>query len=125
MKILILIVAGVVIVIVLLVGVVALIGSRLPVAHIASRSIFLHQPPHDVYQVVRNFAAAPEWRADLTKIELESQPGGKLHFREEGKHGVVNYELAEDIPDQKLVTRILDTNLGYSGKWTYTFKGDQ
>src|SRR5215471_4991192 len=125
MKLLILIVAGVVIVIVLLVGVVAFIGSRLPLAHTVSRSIFLHRSPHDVYQVVRNFSAAPEWRADVTKIELENQPDGKLHFREEGKQGAVNYELAEDIADQKLVTRILDTNLGYSGKWTYTFKADQ
>ena len=47
------------------------------------------------------------------------QPNGGLHFREESKRGVVNYEVIEDIPNQRMVTRILDTNLGYSGKWTY------
>jgi len=122
MKLLVLIVAGIVIVIALIVGVAAFIGSRLPKAHSASRSIFLHQPPSNVYKVVRNFAAAPEWRVDVKNVVVESQPGGQIHFREEGKQGTVNYELAEDIPDQKLVTKILDTDLGYSGKWTYTLK---
>ena len=31
------------------------------------------------------------------------------------------YELADDVPGQRMVTRITDTDLGYSGKWTYVF----
>ncbi|HEV2904214.1 MAG TPA: hypothetical protein VGW32_04155, partial [Pyrinomonadaceae bacterium] len=46
---------------------------------------------------------------------------GRVHFREDGSNGPVNYELAEDVPGQRMVTRIIDTNLGYSGKWTYVF----
>jgi uncharacterized protein YndB with AHSA1/START domain len=121
MKLVILIVVGVIAAIVVLVGVVALIGSRLPKSHVATRSILLHRTPQDVYAVVRDFESAPKWRADLKRMEVEVRAGGPVHFREEGKHGTVNYALVEDIPAQRMVTKILDTDLGYSGQWTYTF----
>jgi hypothetical protein len=121
MKLLILIVAGVVAALVVLAGIVALIGSRLPKSHVASRSILLHRSPQDVYAVVRDFEAAPKWRADVKRIEVDVRAGGPVHFREEGKHGTVNYALVEDVPATRMVTRILDTDLGYSGQWTYMF----
>jgi len=117
MKLLIFIVVGIVGGVLLLAGVMALIGSMLPKAHIASRSILLHRSPQDVYAVVRDFGSAPKWRADVKRIEVESP----VYFREVGKHGTVNYELVEDIPAQRMVTRIRDTDLGYSGQWTYSF----
>ena len=101
-------------------GVIALLGSRLPEKHVASQSILLHGSPQDIYAVVRDFGSAPTWRSDVERIEVTSA-GGPVRFREVGKNGTVNYELVEDIPAQKLVTRILDTDLGYSGQWTYTF----
>ena len=121
MKLLLYIVIGVIAGIALLAGVIALIGSRLPKTHTASRSVLLPQSPEQVYAVVRDFASAPNWRSDVKRIEVQTQPGQRLHFREEGKNGTVNYELAEDVPSQRMVTRILDTDLGYSGKWTYVF----
>jgi hypothetical protein len=121
MKLLIFIVVGIIAGIALLAGVVALLGSRLPKTHVASRSIFLHQSPQNVYAVVRDFGSAPAWRSDVKRIQVESQSGGPVHFREEGKNGTINYELVEDVPAQRMVTRILDTDLGYSGKWTYVF----
>ena len=117
MKLLILIVVGIVGAVLLLAGVMALIGSRLPKAHVASRSILLHRSPQDVYAVVRDFGSAPKWRADVKRIEVETP----VYFREVGKHGTVNYELVEDVPAQRMVTRIRDTDLGYSGQWTYSF----
>jgi hypothetical protein len=124
MKLILYIVIGLVAGLALLAGVIALIGSRLPKAHSASRSILLHQSPGDVYAVVRDFPNAPTWRTDLKRVEVEQQPGGLVHFREEGKHGAVNFELAEDVPAKRMVTRILDTHLGYSGKWTYVFTAE-
>lgn len=124
MKLLIFIVVGVIAGIVLLVGIVALIGSQLPQSHVASRSILLHQPPQRVYAVVRDFSSAPKWRADVKRMDVEAKPGGPVYFREEGKHGTVNYELTDDVPDQRMVTKIRDTDLGYSGQWTYTFVPD-
>jgi len=117
MKLLIFIVVGIVGGVLLLAGVMALIGSMLPKTHVASRSILLHRSPQDVYGVVRDFGSAQKWRGDVKRIEVESP----VYFREEGKHGTVNYELVEDVPGQKMVTRIRDTDLGYSGQWTYSF----
>lgn len=120
MKTLIYIVVAVVVVVVLLVGLMALIGSRLPKNHVASRSIFLRKSPQDVYAVIRDFASMPKWRADVKQVDVEGSPGGPVYFREVGKHGTVNYELIEDVPAQRMVTRIRDTDLGYAGQWTYT-----
>jgi uncharacterized membrane protein len=124
MKTLIFVVAGIVFGLVLLIGVIALLGSRLPKAHAASRSIQLNRSPQEVYAVVRDFSSAPKWRSDLKQVELEPQPDGRLYFREAGKNGTVNYELIEDVPADRMVTKIRDTDLGYSGQWTYRFYPD-
>ena len=121
MRLLIFIVVGVIGGLILLAGIVALIGSRLPKAHVASRSILLHQSPQEVYAVVRDFGSAPQWRSDVKQMEVEAPQGGPVYFREVGKNGTVNYELVEDVPAQRMVTRIRDTDLGYSGQWTYLF----
>ena len=124
MKLLIFIVVGIIAGLALLVGIVALIGSRLPKSHVASRSVLLRQSPQEVYAVVRDFESAPRWRSDVKRMEVETRPGGPVYFREEAKHGTVNYELVEDVPAQRMVTRIRDTDLGYSGQWTYLFTSE-
>ena len=121
MKLLIYIVVAVVGGLVLLVGIMALIGSLLPKTHDASRSIVLRKSPQDVYAVVRNFASTPKWRADVKQVDVEATDGGPVYFREVGKHDTINYELIEDVPAQRMVTKIRDTDLGFGGQWTYTF----
>jgi uncharacterized membrane protein len=121
MKLLIYIIVGIVAGLLVLAGIIALIGSRLPKAHVASRSILLHRSAQDVYAVVRDFDSAPKWRSDLKRIEVDAQPGRPVYFREEGKNGTINYEVVEDVPTQRMVTRIRDTDLGFSGQWTYQF----
>jgi len=119
MRLTIIIVVSFVVGIALLAGIIAFVGALLPKAHVASRSVLLHRPPAQVYSVARDFGAMPTWRADLKSVDLAPQPDGRLHFRETGKQGSVNYELAEDVPSERMVTRILDKDLGYSGNWTY------
>lgn len=121
MKILIYIVVAVVGGLVLVAGIMALIGSMLPKTHDVSRSIVVRKSPPDVYGVVRDFASTPKWRADVKQVEIESTDGGPVRFREVGKHDTINYELIEDVPAQRMVTKIRDTDLGYGGQWTYTF----
>lgn len=124
MKIVIVIIAGIIAAIVLAVLLIALLGSRLPQQHSVSRSVLLRQTPDKVYAVTRDFASIPKWRADVRSVNVTTGAGGRVQFREEGKHGAVNYELAEDSPGQRMVTRITDTDLGYSGKWTYVFAAE-
>jgi hypothetical protein len=124
MKVLIFIVIGVIAGLALLAGVVALIGSRLPEAHVASRSILLRRSPQEVYAVVRDFGSAPNWRADVKEVEVEAHDGGPVYFREVGTNDTVNYELLKDVPGELIITKIRDTDLGYSGQWTYTFTAE-
>jgi hypothetical protein len=124
MKVLVYVIIGVIAFLVLLVGIVVLIGSRLPKSHVAERSIVLRRSPLEVYKLVRDFENAPKWRNDVKKVEVEVRAGGPVHFREDGANGVVNYELVRDVPGEMMVTRILDTDLGYAGQWTYTFANE-
>ena len=124
MKLLIVIVAALIGALALIAGIVAVIGSRLPKPHVVSRSIFLHQSPQSVYGVVRDFGSAPKWRPDVKQMDVDAQPGRPVYFREVGKNGTVNYELVEDVPAARMVTRIRDTDLGYSGQWIYAFAAE-
>lgn len=124
MRLLIIVAAGIIAVLALLAGIVALVGSRLPPEHVASQTIFLHRRPEEVYAVVRDFGSAPKWRTDVTRVDVETQPNGPIYFREVGSSDTVNYELVEDLPNTRMVTRIRDTDLGYSGQWTYTFAAE-
>jgi uncharacterized membrane protein len=104
--------------------VIALIGWRLPKHHTVTRSVLLHKSPAEVYAVARDFESMPKWRSDVRAVTVTSSPDGRVHFREDGKHGSVNYELVEDVPGRRMVTRITDTDLGYGGKWTYVFAAE-
>ena len=120
MKALLMIGGIIVVVLVVFVLVVVVIGYRLPQQHVASRSIRLNRPVTDIYATVRDFGAYPKWRSDVQTVDLLDE-NGKVRFREHGKHGNVTYEVDEDVPSKRLVTRIVDQNLGYSGSWTYEF----
>lgn len=101
-----------------------IIGAALPRNHVVSRQVILHRPPSEVYETVRNFSAASSWRPDLERVEMIATGDDHVRFREHGKQGAVTYDLIEDRPNEKIVTRIADQDLGYSGSWTYTFQSE-
>ena len=100
------------------------IGAVLPKNHVASRQIVLHRSPNEVYGIVRDFGGAPSWRSDLERVEMIATADQHVQFREHGAQGAITYDLVEDRPEEKIVTRIADLDLGYSGAWTYTFNKD-
>ena len=97
------------------------IGAVLPKNPVASRQIVLHRSPEEVYQIVRDFSSAPTWRPDLERVEMIATTDNQVRFREHGEQGAITYDLIEDRPGEKIVTRIADLDLGYSGTWTYSF----
>jgi uncharacterized membrane protein len=105
----------------IIMAVVLIVGAVLPRSHVVSRWIILHRSPDEIYQSVRDFNSAPTWRSDLERVEMIATTDNHVRFREHAKRGAVTYDLAEDQPGQRIVTRIADLNLGYSGTWTYTF----
>jgi hypothetical protein len=102
-----------------LIALVLIIGALLPRKHTASREIILGRVPAEVYPTLRDFASAPKWRPDLKSVEMLDDLNGRIRFREDSKNGRITYEVLEDTPPEKLVTRIVDRDLGYFGTWTY------
>ena len=121
MKLALIIAGSLALLLVLGVAIVTWIGSRMPESHTASRSLKISRPPREVYAVVRNFGEAGKWRRDVKRVELI----GPDRFKEYGSHGAVTYQIVEDIPDRKIVTRIVDVDLGYSGSWEYAMEGGE
>lgn len=117
MKVVLLIVAAVAVPI----CVVLIVGALLPAKHVASREIVVRRLPAEVFAVVRDFASAPGWRTDLETVEMLNAVDGRVRFREESSNGRITYEVMEERAGEKLVTRIVDRDLGYFGSWTYEF----
>lgn len=117
MKIALFIVAGLTAV----VAVILIIGALLPRQHRASREITLRRSPENVFALVRNFEGAAGWRPDLKRVEILEPVDDHIRFREHAKDGSVTYEVVQELPNERLVTRIVDRDLGYSGSWTYEF----
>jgi uncharacterized membrane protein len=115
MKVIFLIGGGVVAVVIVLL----IIGALLPKDHVASRAITVRRSAPEVYATLRDFAAAPQWRPDLERVEILDNVDGQVRFREHSKQGRITYEVIQDSPPEQLVTRIVDQDLGYSGTWTY------
>jgi hypothetical protein len=119
MKIVLISLIAIVAIVAIAVAVIFLIASRLPEQHTATRSIRLKQKPQDVYAVIVDYPSATSWKPDVQRVELLEKVDGRTRFREHGRHGAVTYEVMEDVPPAKVVTRIVDQDLGYSGSWTY------
>ena len=124
MKMLFVAAAIVVAVLVIVIAVVLIIGYRLPKNHTASRTVRIDRPVNEVYRIVRNVEDHPKWRPEVKSIEIlpPDDDDGRTRFREVGANGTVTYEITEEVPDRRIVTTILDRDLGYSGSWTYVFE---
>jgi uncharacterized protein YndB with AHSA1/START domain len=119
MKLALLIVIAVLIVTVLAV---LAIGSSLPKEHEVTRSIDVAASPQEVFRTIADFDAAPQWRPGLKRVALLPSVDGRRRFREHTGDGITTYEVVEEVAAERLVTRITDLDLGYSGSWTYALE---
>jgi hypothetical protein len=107
----------VVLVLLSVVGLIAFLGSQLPVKHTVSRTLELPETPPQVWEII---AGPPTWRPDVQHYEDLLPVEGHRTWREYGTHGQkVTYEEIESDPPHMLVTRIADPHLPYGGTWTY------
>jgi uncharacterized protein YndB with AHSA1/START domain len=99
--------------------VVYVIGLLVPQSHIASSSARFAAKPDTLWASLTDVAAFPQWRRDVTRVEILPDENGQRGWREYGRQGTVTYRVVESVPPQRLVSRIADDHLPYGGSWTY------
>ena len=105
------------------VAVIALLGGRLPVGHVASRSVVISAPTDVVFNTVTDFGAAPSWRSGLKTVTVTTDSAtGRRRVTEEGKTGTMPMEVEQLVPPTKLVMRIVGEDLPYGGVWAYALE---
>jgi uncharacterized protein YndB with AHSA1/START domain len=102
-----------------LVALIALIGAAMPKEHRAVRTATYAASPPTVFAAISDVAKYPEWRSDVTRVELLPSANGRVMFREHGRHGPLMFRIEETVPSSRLVTRIADPSLPFGGTWTY------
>ena len=111
-----LVAAGVLIV---LIASVFVIGARLPREHRASRSAELTVPAESVWVAITDVGEFPRWRAEVSRVEQLPDTNGHPVWREHADYGPMTFEAVEQQAPRRLVTRIVDRDLGFGGEWTY------
>ncbi len=93
-------------------------AATLPRAHVVRvRGRFPTAPPLEVYTALRDVVGAQAWRTGLRRVEILSHEGEPLRWRETGKGGAITYVREESVMPSRLVYRVDDPKLPYSGRW--------
>ena len=98
--------------------VVVVVGALLPRDHVASTSARIRARPADVFQAITDVERFPSWRA-VSKVELLDTVDGRRRWREVSRFGPLTFEEVESREPERLVSRILDTDQGFGGSWTW------
>jgi len=107
-----------------LIVVVVVVGYSLPVKHSARVTTVIDAPPDQVYAIITNVAAFPEWRTGVRSVEILTSPDGKRRWREVSKNGTIPYVAESENPPTGLATRIDSRSLPFGGTWTYELRPD-
>jgi hypothetical protein len=117
------VIIAIVVAIVAIVGVVAFLGSRLPVGHVASRSVVISAPSDMVFHTMTDFMAAPTWRSGLKSVVVSTDSAsGHQRIVEDSKTGKMTMEIEQLVPPTRFVTRIVGEGLPYGGAWAHALE---
>ena len=104
--------------------VVVITGYLLPVRHEATVSATIPAAPDAVWAVLTDPAGYPQWRGDVTSVDMLPTDSGHVAWREQGRNGAITFVVEEAERPTKLVTRITDESLPFGGRWEYLVSGD-
>jgi hypothetical protein len=102
-----------------IVALAALIGSRLPRSHQASREQTLAASPEAIWNAITDVEAFPSWRKDIKSAYRLPDRDGRLVWVEEGRSGRMTLAVERVEAPRLLVVRIADPDLPFGGTWTY------
>lgn len=94
-------------------------GTRLPVGHVATRSIVVPAPPESVFATITDFSNAPSWRPSVDRVDVVPSEGGKVRFSEVSGRDILSLQVDTVVPPSRLVTRIIGEGLAFGGSWAY------
>lgn len=100
-------------------GIVLGIGTVLPQNHVASRTVVLYMKPDVVWKTITNPRSFASWREDIDSIRPLPPRDGRPVWQEFGSDGSITYMRTVEEPPSRMVTRILDEDLGFGGEWEY------
>jgi uncharacterized protein YndB with AHSA1/START domain len=98
------------------------VGSLLPESHVASRTRYYTKTPDQIWNVITNVEEFAAWRPGLQSAERLPPVDGRVRWREKTKYDAMTMEVMQSVQAQKLVTRIADQGLPFSGTWTFELK---
>jgi hypothetical protein len=105
-----------------LLGIAALIGSRLPKTHVAASRIRLDGPLDEVWDAVTDFSAYPAWRPGLKRVEAGPAVDGLPTWFEYCSPTIkVQLQFTVFEPKRRLVSRLVGEGLAIFGTWEYEF----
>ena len=117
------VIIAIVVAIVAIVGVVAFLGSRLPVGHVATRSVVINAPNDVVFHTMTDFMSGPTWREGLKSVVVSTDSAsGHQRIVEDSKMGKMTMEIEQLLPPTRFVTRIVDEGLPYGGAWAHALE---
>jgi uncharacterized membrane protein len=109
-------------VMILAVAAVVVIGYLLPQEHRAMGSATIASPPGRVFEVISDVARYPEWRDDVSAVEILARE--PLRWRERSGGDALTFEVVESRPPERIRVRIADPDLPFAGTWTYALVPD-
>jgi uncharacterized protein YndB with AHSA1/START domain len=103
-----------------LVVLVVAVGALLPARHRAARMVVLRHSPAEIWAVITDYPAAPQWRSDVVRVERRPDQGGDPVWAEVDRHGQsIPYVTVDRDPERRLVRKIADERLPFGGTWTF------
>jgi hypothetical protein len=104
------------------IGVLGILGSRLPEEHKASGSVTLSASQADVYALINDIEKFPQWCKDFTKMERLPDQGGKAVWRQHmGRNSFVSVNETQE-PPRRVVRSVQDDAKMFSGTWDHVIE---
>ena len=113
------IVVAVALVVVAVAVLVVSVGATLSKEHHASRMAHFNRSPQEVWEAISDFAEQAAWRSDLRRVKRLPDRNGRPVWEETDNRGQsLMMETVESRPPRRLVRRIANERLPFSGSWT-------
>lgn len=100
------------------------IGAAAPKTYHGSATVRLSAPPERVWQVLTDLEGLPKRRPEITKVEVTgiNDQGYKMWREHTDMGGFIDFEIIEEVSQEKIVIRMNAATFGMTSQWVYELK---